>query len=100
MGEIYHNTKTKINIGVDSVEELMTVKEYARQNPKISVYRLRNWMKNGMKHLPEKPFLIKPKWVEEYIESCVEEPIVKTKKKKLVKLPTRNDMKITMEDLM
>ena len=82
------------------MEELMTIEEYAKQNPKISAYRLRTWIKKGLKHLPEKPFLIKPSWVEEYIENCAEEPIPKKKKNKLMKLPTRNDMKITMEDLM
>lgn len=82
------------------MDELITIEEYVKRHPKISAYRLRIWMKKGLKYVPERPFLIKEKWVEEYIENCVEEPIPKKKKCKITKLATRNDMKITMEDLM
>ena len=80
----------------------MTIDEYVKQNPKISAYRLRIWIKKGLKHMPERPVLIKPSWVDEYIENASEEKQITTKRKnKIKKLPTkRNDMKITMEDLM
>ena len=82
------------------MEELMTIEEYVKKHPKISAYRLRTWMKKGLKYVPERPFLIKEKWVEEYIENCTEESIPKKKKGKITKLPTRNNMRIEMEDLM
>ena len=82
------------------MEELMTLEEYVKRNPKVSQYILRCWIKNGLKHVGKKPVLIKPQWVDEYIEENAEQRTSKKNKTKIRKLPTRNDMKISMEDLM
>ena len=89
------------------MEELMTVEEYVKKCNKkgISKYIVRQWIANGMRHIGNRPFLIKEAWVEEYIEntaSYFEKPLAKTKTKpKIKKLPTkfRGDMKIRIEDL-
>lgn len=82
------------------MEELMTLEEYVEQNPKVSKYILRRWIKKGLKHVGVKPVLIKPQWVDEYIEENAEQIISRKTKPKITKRLARNDMKITLEDLM
>lgn len=90
-----------------SPDTLFTTSEIAEMYHASEYTITQRWVRNGLKHMPSKPFRFRKKWVEDYIEEQAElerlkrqSPICEiVKKPKIKKLPKFNsEMKINIED--
>lgn len=85
------------------MDKLYTTQQIAEKyelTPRI----IRTWVSRGLKTFGRNPMRFKLEWIDNFIEEQAEirsEPIKrKYKSAKVVKFINRDDMKITMEDLM
>lgn len=80
---------------------LYTIPEIVKElnNKNITDATIRRWIRNGLKHLDGKPFLLKKEWVEEYIEN---ENIIKqqNRKKTIKRKPVKKDNLINSKEYM
>ena len=49
------------------MEDLIMLKDYAKENG-FSMYTMKQWIENGLKHIGTRPYRTKVKWINEYIE--------------------------------